>query len=177
MAEPSDNIGGGAPGDSTGVLRAIFEYKIPNAAVCLNDPESVSALSGHQPGDKIELQLGGKGSRYDAGPIALTVELISQSDGIFELELLTFVETVAEPFVFFAIVVGRFGCRAEPAFVDPATVGAHRVVVLGPEFQSSPRHQKGTGDPGRGQAKDSVPRFEGRLHEIRIAVDGALDWH
>lgn len=86
LAEPSDNIGGGAPGDSTGVLRAIFEYKIPNAAVCLNDPESVSALSGHQPGDKIELQLGGKGSRYDAGPIALTVELISQSDGIFELE-------------------------------------------------------------------------------------------
>ncbi len=86
LAEPSDNIGGGAPGDSTGVLRAILEYKIPNAAVCLNDPESVSVLARHKPGDKVELQLGGKGSRYDAGPVPLLVELISQSDGVFELE-------------------------------------------------------------------------------------------
>ncbi len=50
LAEPSDNIGGGAPGDSTGVLRAILEYEIPNAAVCLNDPEAVSILANHKPG-------------------------------------------------------------------------------------------------------------------------------
>ena len=86
LAEPSDNIGGGAPGDGTGVLRAILEYNIPNAAVCLNDPESVSILANHQVGDKVELQIGGKGSHYDAGPVPLTVELISQSDGVFELE-------------------------------------------------------------------------------------------
>lgn len=86
LAEPSDNIGGGAPGDGTGVLRAILEYKIPNAAICLNDPESVSKLWDCQPGDEIELQIGGKGSGYDAGPVALEVELVRQSDGVFELE-------------------------------------------------------------------------------------------
>jgi len=86
LAEPSDNIGGGAPGDGTGVLRAILEYQIPRAAICLNDPEAVSTLSHHQAGDKVDLWLGGKGSRYDAGPLPLSVELISQSDGVFELE-------------------------------------------------------------------------------------------
>jgi len=86
LVEPSDNIGGGAPGDGTGCLRALIDHQIENAAVCLNDPEAVRALGKVALGKRITLALGGKGSRFDEGPLELEVELISRSDGRFELE-------------------------------------------------------------------------------------------
>jgi len=86
LVEPSDNIGGGAPGDGTGCLRALISHRIENAAVCLNDPEAVRALGKVALGKRITLALGGKGSRFDEGPLELEVELISRSDGRFELE-------------------------------------------------------------------------------------------
>jgi microcystin degradation protein MlrC len=86
LVEPSDNIGGGAPGDGTGCLRALVLHRIENAAVCLNDPEAVRALSDLQINGKRSLALGGKGSRFDEGPMELEVKLISRSDGRFELE-------------------------------------------------------------------------------------------
>jgi microcystin degradation protein MlrC len=86
LVEPSDNIGGGAPGDGTGILRALVKHKITNAAVCINDPEAVSKLKTFPIGAKAILPIGGKGSRLDAGPLSLEAELISRSDGKFELE-------------------------------------------------------------------------------------------
>lgn len=86
LVEPSDNIGGGAPGDGTGILRALIRYKIANAAVCINDPAAVEKLKPFPIGAKTTLAVGGKGSRLDAGPLPLEVELISRSDGKFELE-------------------------------------------------------------------------------------------
>ncbi len=89
LVEPSDNIGGGAPGDGTGCLRGLVLHHIENSAVCLNDPVAVRALSDLQVGNnggKRTLALGGKGSRFDKGPLELEVELISRSDGRFELE-------------------------------------------------------------------------------------------
>jgi microcystin degradation protein MlrC len=86
LVEPSDNIGGGAPGDGTGCLRALISHRIENAAVCLNDPEAVRALGKVALGERITLALGGKGSRFDEGPLELEVELISLGDGRFELE-------------------------------------------------------------------------------------------
>lgn len=86
LVEPSDNIGGGAPGDMTGLFRALLEAEIENVAVCLNDPESLAQLSIHAIGDRVTLSLGGKGSRIDPGPVPLEVELVSRSDGHFALE-------------------------------------------------------------------------------------------
>ena len=86
IVEPSDNIGGGAPGDSTGVLRALVERKIQSAAICINDPEAVQRLSLIEPGAKITLPIGGRGSRLDAGPLTLELELLRCGDGRFELE-------------------------------------------------------------------------------------------
>ncbi|MEO7299265.1 MAG: M81 family metallopeptidase [Verrucomicrobiota bacterium] len=86
LVEPSDNIGGGAPGDGTGILRALVKNKIANAAVCINDPAAVLKLKSLSIGSKIILAIGGKGSCLDAGPLSLEVELISRSDGKFELE-------------------------------------------------------------------------------------------
>lgn len=86
LVEPSDNIGGGAPGDGTGLLRALVEHGIANAAIAINDPEAVRQLSALPIGTRITLSIGGKGSRLDPGPLNLEVELLRTSDGRFELE-------------------------------------------------------------------------------------------
>jgi len=86
LVEPSDNIGGGAPGDGTGLLRSLVKHKIKNAAVALNDPHAVNWLQRICPGQRTSLALGGKGSWLDEGPLSLEVEFVSRSQGRFQLE-------------------------------------------------------------------------------------------
>lgn len=82
LVEPSDNIGGGAPGDCTGLLRVLIRHDIQNAAICINDPQAVREIEA----GARRIHLGGKGSRLDAGPVELEVELVALNDGRFELE-------------------------------------------------------------------------------------------
>jgi len=86
LVEPSDNIGGGAPGDGTDVMRALLKYDVQGAGVAIADGESVAALANVPIGGKITLLIGGKGSPLDPGPVSLEVELVSRSNGVFELE-------------------------------------------------------------------------------------------
>lgn len=86
LVEPSDNIGGGAPGDGTGLLRALLQHGMSNAAVAINDPAAVEQLRVLNPGQRMILSIGGKGSRLDPGPLELEVELVSKQSGRFELE-------------------------------------------------------------------------------------------
>lgn len=86
IAEPSDNIGAGAPGDGTGLLRFFFEHRIPRAAVAINDPHAVAALREIAPHQKRRLPIGGRGSRMDAGPVTREVELLRKGGGKFTLE-------------------------------------------------------------------------------------------
>tara|TARA_B110000483_G_scaffold42109_1_gene52324 strand:- start:2173 stop:3681 length:1509 start_codon:yes stop_codon:yes gene_type:complete len=86
LVEPSDNIGGGAPGDGTGVLRSLLEHRTENALVAINDPAAVQRLVATREGDSVTLSIGGKGSPLDAGPVEVAVTLVSSSDGDFQLE-------------------------------------------------------------------------------------------
>jgi microcystin degradation protein MlrC len=86
LVEPADNIGGGAPGDGTEVMRALLKYGIAGAGVVIADAAAVAALQSVAIGEHITLDIGGKGSRLDPGPVRLEVELVSRSDGRFELE-------------------------------------------------------------------------------------------
>ena len=86
LVEPSDNIGGGAPGDCTDILRAMLKADVPGGGVILNDPGAVQALASVPVGGRITLPLGGKGSQLDLGPVMLDVEKLSASDGNFTLE-------------------------------------------------------------------------------------------
>lgn len=86
LAEESDNVGGGAPGDGTGLLRALIKHRVQNAAVCLADAGAVAKLSAVAVGMSFTLPLGGRGSRYDAGPVTLDVIVRRHSDGKFSLE-------------------------------------------------------------------------------------------
>ncbi|MFZ9683245.1 MAG: MlrC C-terminal domain-containing protein, partial [Cephaloticoccus sp.] len=85
LGEPADNIGGGAPGDCTGVLRAMLLHGTPNALVAINDPLAVAALADLKPGEKKTISVGGRGSRLDPGPVEIEAEFVSRSDGNFEL--------------------------------------------------------------------------------------------
>ena len=86
IVEPSDNIGGGAPGDGTGLLRALVKHRVSNAAICINDADTVRALQSVAMGGSMTLPIGGKGSKLDEGPLTLEVTLVSRSNGHFDLE-------------------------------------------------------------------------------------------
>lgn len=86
LIEPADNIGGGAPGDCTDVLRAMLRHNVSDGGIILADAAAVQSLQGVEPGRRTTLPLGGKGSPLDRGPVTLEVELISRSDGRFTLE-------------------------------------------------------------------------------------------
>ncbi len=86
LVEPSDNIGGGAPGTGTVLLRALLEAQHPNAGIILADPEAVAFLAEAAPGSLRRMRLGGAGNPMDPGPVELEVELVSKSDGRFTLE-------------------------------------------------------------------------------------------
>lgn len=86
LVEPADNIGGGAPGDCTGILRALLRHDVAGAGVILADAEAVQALRDAAIGQEVTLPLGGKGSRLDPGPVTLPVRLVSRSSGRFLLE-------------------------------------------------------------------------------------------
>jgi microcystin degradation protein MlrC len=86
LVEPAENIGGGAPGDGTDVMRALLKYDVANAGVIMVDAEAVAALQPLPLGGRMTLPIGGKGWPLDPGPVMLEVELISRSDGVFELE-------------------------------------------------------------------------------------------
>jgi microcystin degradation protein MlrC len=86
LVEPADNIGGGGPGDCTDVLRALVKHDIRGAGVIIADAAAVAAFQDVPIGTRKTLAIGGKGSRLDLGPLTLEVELISRSNGQFELE-------------------------------------------------------------------------------------------
>ena len=86
LVEPSDNIGGGAPGDGTDVMRALLKYDIPGAGVVIADAELVKALADVPIWGQDHFAHRRQRQPADLGPVTLEVELVSRSDGVFELE-------------------------------------------------------------------------------------------
>ncbi|HWU54897.1 MAG TPA: M81 family metallopeptidase, partial [Rhizomicrobium sp.] len=76
LVEPADNIGGGAPGDGTEIMRALIKYDVAGAGVVIVDPAAVTALQSIGIGERMTIDIGGKGSRLDPGPVRLEVELV-----------------------------------------------------------------------------------------------------
>ncbi len=86
LVEPADNIGGGAPGDGTGVLRALLAHRAARGLVAINDPQAVARLGEISVGGTLRLPVGGRGWALEAGPVELDLTLVSRSDGKFRLE-------------------------------------------------------------------------------------------
>lgn len=86
LIEPSDNIGGGTPGDGTGILQSLIRYEIDNAAVIINDPEAVSKCFAASLGDRLFIEVGGKVDRAHGPTMLLDVVVDNLTEGRFDLE-------------------------------------------------------------------------------------------
>jgi microcystin degradation protein MlrC len=70
LADMADNAGGGAPSDSTFVLRAMLERGMGNAAVgCIWDPGAVALCFEAGEGGRLRLRIGGKLGPMSGDPI------------------------------------------------------------------------------------------------------------
>jgi microcystin degradation protein MlrC len=58
LAEVADNVGGGAPGNATGLLAALVEAGAQSAVAVLHDPAAASAAAAARPGSEVELAVG-----------------------------------------------------------------------------------------------------------------------
>ena len=56
------------------------------AVVVINDPAAVERCADGRVGERFALSIGGRGSRLSPPPLEAEVELVSTSDGKFELE-------------------------------------------------------------------------------------------
>jgi microcystin degradation protein MlrC len=77
VADFADNPGGGAPSDSTFLLRAAVEACLAGVAFGLFfDPEAVRMCHAVGVGGRLELRVGGKVGRFSGQPIDLDVEVL-----------------------------------------------------------------------------------------------------
>jgi len=80
LADRDDNTGGGAPGDSTGVLRTFIERGLQDACVLyIVDPEAVEQCLAAGAGAQIDLQVGAKSSPMQGEPVAMRVHVVAVS--------------------------------------------------------------------------------------------------
>lgn len=86
LVEPADNIGGGAPGDTTDLLRTFIDEQLDGAAVVINDPESVQQARQLGIGAAGSFRIGGKSRDSFTQPVYVDAIVQSLSDGLFQLE-------------------------------------------------------------------------------------------
>jgi microcystin degradation protein MlrC len=86
LVEPSENIGAGAPGNGTGLLRVFVRRRTANAGVVIHDPQAVHALRELPLGGTATLAIGGRDNPFDEGPLTLDVTLVGRSNGDYEVE-------------------------------------------------------------------------------------------
>lgn len=86
LIEPADNIGGGTPGDATGLLGPLLATGRRNILAALADREAVASCFAAGTGQTISIMIGGKTDIHHGTPIAFTGTIERLSDGEFELE-------------------------------------------------------------------------------------------
>lgn len=88
LADMADNTGGGAPGDSTAVLRAFVEQDLQDALVIyLADPEAARQAHAAGVGARLSLEVGGKSDPRQGPPMLLPdAEVVALSDGRFRYD-------------------------------------------------------------------------------------------
>lgn len=79
VADQSDNVGGGAPGDATFALRWLLEHDAKDAAIAIfHDPEVVKVAKKVGKGAKLAIRLGGKTEQASGDPLDLEVTVLSK---------------------------------------------------------------------------------------------------
>jgi microcystin degradation protein MlrC len=87
LADMADNTGGGAPGDSTAVLRTFIEQDVEDALLLyMVDPEVAQQAHAAGVGAQLSVEVGGKSDPRQGPPVPLTAEVVSLSDGRFRYD-------------------------------------------------------------------------------------------
>ncbi len=87
LADHADNTGGGAPGDSTEVLRTFLELRLQDALVLyMVDVDVVEQTHGAGAGARITVELGGRSDPIQGPPIRAGFEVVAVSDGRFRYD-------------------------------------------------------------------------------------------
>ncbi|WP_341837511.1 M81 family metallopeptidase [Chitinophaga pollutisoli] len=86
LIEASDNIGGGTPGDGTGILAPLLATGETGIVAILNDPKAVQDCIHLGIGATGTFTIGGKTDRFHGDPVTFTATVSNLTDGCFELE-------------------------------------------------------------------------------------------
>ena len=87
LGDFNDNTGGGAPGDSTAVLRTFVELGLKDALLLyLVDVEAAGEAQRAGRGARLHMALGGKSHPAQGEPLELDVEVVAVSDGTFRYD-------------------------------------------------------------------------------------------
>ncbi len=82
LSDTGDSVYGGAPGDNTGILRAMLEQHIASMAlVPMVDPTALDTVIAAGVGARVTLELGGKVDREFCRPVTVTAEVAAVSAG------------------------------------------------------------------------------------------------
>ncbi len=81
LLDMGDNVGGGAPGDSTVLLDALLGAGITKSFVCLWDPQSVERATKAGIGGRLTLELGGKAAGTPGKPVTAVGRVRGLYDG------------------------------------------------------------------------------------------------
>jgi len=85
IADPCDNVGAGAPGDTTGLLRAFLRRQDLRSLAVLCDPLAVSEYWSYAVGSEYDVSIGGRSGVDGLGSVNAAARLILKADGNFEL--------------------------------------------------------------------------------------------
>ncbi|MGV8950714.1 MAG: M81 family metallopeptidase [Cypionkella sp.] len=86
LIEPADNIGGGTPGDATGLLAPLLATGRTGILAAIADPQSVAQCQTAGLGATVSLRIGAKTDAHHGTPVDFTGTVERLSDGHFGLE-------------------------------------------------------------------------------------------
>lgn len=87
FADRNDNTGGGAPGDSTGMLRTFVDAGLRDACVLyVVDPGVVAICQQAGVGAEVELTVGAKSTPVQGQPVEMRARVVALGDGHFRYD-------------------------------------------------------------------------------------------
>jgi len=84
VTDSADNVGGGAPGDTTAILEALLEVRTGIDGLALlhiPDPEAISVVKASSVGETVCLEVGGKRDSRFGQPVSVTGQILCVTEG------------------------------------------------------------------------------------------------
>src|SRR5262249_44006194 len=81
LVDVADNVGGGAPGDGTALLRELLARGATGAVITIADAETARQAARAGPGVVIEADVGGKTDDRHGRPVAISGHVVQVTDG------------------------------------------------------------------------------------------------